>query len=203
MDIKTIGAVIVVVALAALIYLEVQKRTTFAKLEAYMREGSMEEYLKLLDRPLTSVLYPKYNVLFMRLNAAIVMGDTAQATELIERMETLKMTEEQTTALAIRAFNFYVEIEDEPRAVRALDYIEKHGDASAARVSRRTYEIFLKGSDAYIGEMEQALEHAEQVEQAMLCQLLAIQYGNRGDARRADSYHERAERLMNAAGTTK
>ena len=74
MDMKTVGIVVMVVALAFTIYMEVQKRATFAKLEAYLREGDLENYLKVLDRPLTNVLYPKYNVLFMRLNALLGHG---------------------------------------------------------------------------------------------------------------------------------
>lgn len=118
MDMKTIGIVVVVVAVGFTIYMEVQKRTTFAKLEAYLREGDLNNYLKVLNRPLTSVLYPKYNVLFMRLNAALAMDDVEASERIIREMGSLKMSEEQTLALAAKAFSFYVEIGDEPMHAR-------------------------------------------------------------------------------------
>lgn len=199
MDMKTVGIVVIVVALAFTIYMEVQKRTTFAKLEAYLREGDLENYLKVLDRPLTNVLYPKYNVLFMRLNALLAMDDAEKTAAVIREMGSLKMNDEQRIALAVKAFTFYVEIEDELHAREVLEYLEANGDESMAKANRRTYNIFLKGSHAYIDEMESALSDASGVEEALLCQMLAIQYDNKGDKDRSASYRERAERSLDAA----
>ena len=198
MDMKTVGIVVMVVALAFTIYMEVQKRTTFAELEAYLREGDLENYLKVLDRPLTNVLYPKYNVLFMRLNALLAMDDAEKTAAVIREMGSLKMNDEQRIALAVKAFTFYVEIEDELHAREVLEYLEANGDESMAKANRRTYDIFLRGSHAYIDEMESALSDASGVEEALLCQMLAIQYDNKGDKDRSASYRERAERLLDA-----
>lgn len=199
MDMKTVGIVVMVVALAFTIYMEVQKRATFAKLEAYLREGDLENYLKVLDRPLTNVLYPKYNVLFMRLNALLAMDDAEKTAAVIREMGSLKMNDEQRIALAVKAFTFYVEIEDELHAREVLEYLEANGDESMAKANRRTYDIFLKGSHAYINEMESALSDASGVEEALLCQMLAIQYDNKGDKDRSASYRERVERSLDAA----
>lgn len=198
MDMKTVGIVVIVVALAFTIYMEVQKRTTFAKLEAYLREGDLENYLKVLDRPLTNVLYPKYNVLFMRLNALLAMDDAEKTAAVIREMGSLKMNDEQRIALAVKAFTFYVEIEDELHAREVLEYLEANGDESMAKANRRTYDIFLRGSHAYIDEMESALSDASGVEEALLCQMLAIQYENKGDKDRSASYRERAEHSLDA-----
>lgn len=198
MDMKTVGIVVIVVALAFTIYMEVQKRTTFAKLEAYLREGDLENYLKVLDRPLTNVLYPKYNVLFMRLNALLAMDDAEKTAAVIREMGSLKMNDEQRIALAVKAFTFYVEIEDDLHAREVLEYLEANGDESMAKANRRTYDIFLRGSHAYIDEMESALSDASGVEEALLCQMLAIQYDNKGDKDRSASYRERAERSLDA-----
>lgn len=198
MDMKTVGIVVMVVALAFTIYMEVQKRTTFAKLEAYLREGDLENYLKVLDRPLTNVLYPKYNVLFMRLNALLAMDDAEKTAAVIREMGSLKMNDEQRIALAVKAFTFYVEIEDELHAREVLEYLEANGGESMAKANRRTYDIFLRGSHAYIDEMESALSDASGVEEALLCQMLAIQYDNKGDKDRSASYRERAERSLDA-----
>lgn len=198
MDMKTVGIVVMVVALAFTIYMEVQKRTTFSKLEAYLREGDLENYLKVLDRPLTNVLYPKYNVLFMRLNALLAMDDAEKTAAVIREMGSLKMNDEQRIALAVKAFTFYVEIEDELHAREVLEYLEANGDESMAKANRRTYDIFLRGSHAYIDEMESALSDASGVEEVLLCQMLAIQYDNKGDKDRSASYRERAERSLDA-----
>ena len=198
MDMKTVGMVMVAAAFVFTVYIEVKKRTTIGKLETYLAKGDFESYLKLVDRPLTSILYPKYNVLFLRLNATMALGDAEQTERTIEQMAKLKMSDEQRLALAVKAFNFYVDVEDKRKAKEALKYIEKHGGKEAARVNRRTYDIFLKKSSAYISEMEHALEKATPSDEVMLCQLLAVQYENKGDHEKAAAYRERVERVMDA-----
>ena len=198
MDMKTIGMVMVAAAFVFTVYIEVKKRTTIGKLETYLAKGDFESYLKLVDRPLTSVLYPKYNVLFLRLNATMALSDAEQTERTIEQMAKLKMSDEQRLALAVKAFNFYVDVEDKRKAKEALKYIEKHGGKEAAGVNRRTYDIFLKKSSAYISEMEHALEKATPSDEVMLCQLLAVQYENKGDHEKAAAYRERVERVMDA-----
>lgn len=198
MDMKTIGMVMVAVVLVFTVYMEVKKRTTIGKLETYLAKGDFESYLKLVDRPLTSILYPKYNVLFLRLNATMALSDAEQTERTIEQMAKLKMNDEQRLALAVKAFSFYVDVEDKRKAKEALKCIEKHGGKEAARVNRRTYDIFLKKSSAYISEMEHALEKATPSDEVMLCQLLAVQYENKGDHEKAAAYRERVERVMDA-----
>ena len=198
MDMKTIGMVMVAVVLGFTVYNEGPHRTTIGKLETYLAKGDFESYIKLVDRPLTSILYPKYNVLFLRLNATMALSDAEQTERTIEQMAKLKMNDEQRLALAVKAFSFYVDVEDKRKAKEALKYIEKHGGKEAARVNRRTYDIFLKKSSAYISEMEHALEKATPSDEVMLCQLLAVQYENKGDHERAVAYRERVERVMDA-----
>ena len=198
MDMKTVGMVMVAAAFVFTVYIEVKKRTTIGKLETYLGKGDFESYLQLVDRPLTSILYPKYNVLFLRLNATMALSDAEQTERTIEQMAKLKMSDEQRLALAVKAFNFYVDVEDKRKAKEALKYIEKHGGKEAAGVNRRTYDIFLKKSSAYISEMEHALEKATPSDEVMLCQLLAVQYENKGDHEKAAAYRERVERVMDA-----
>lgn len=196
MSFQMVGAAVAAIAVALFIYVEVSKRTTFATLEAYAREGNFDAYLAVLDRPITRVLYPRYNRLFMRLNAMLGLGTMDEAVAIIEEMETLPMNDEQRLALAVKAFNVYVELEDADRAAGELACIEAQGGEPVAQASRRTFEIFLKGSSAYIDEMEVQLGAAQAGEEALLCHLLAVQYENRGNTDRAEAYARRAAKLL-------
>lgn len=196
MSFQLVGAAVAAIAVALFIYVEISKRTTFATLEAYAREGNFDAYLAVLDRPITRVLYPRYNRLFMRLNAMLGLGTMDEAVGIIEEMETLPMNDEQRLALAVKAFNVYVELEDADRAAGELACIEAQGGEAVAQASRRTFEIFLKGSSAYIDEMEAQLGAAQVGEEALLCHLLAVQYENRGDTDRAEAYTRRAAKLL-------
>ena len=58
-----------IVSGAALIFVEVKKRTTFARLEHNLGERDFDACLALLDQPITKALYSEYNRLYMSLNA--------------------------------------------------------------------------------------------------------------------------------------
>ncbi len=199
MSMQVIGIAIIVITLAITAYVEISKRKTFAKLEEYMRAGDFEHVLDLLDKRSTQTLYPRYNLLFMRLNAMLGMGDVKQAKQIIDEMRDLKMNKEQRLALAVRAFNLYAEARDRANATKELEVIEESGDKITVEACRRTYEVFFKGSSAYIEEMEKALEHVSGAEEAAMCQMLALQYENRGDKERARSYRTRVQRIIEKA----
>lgn len=199
MDMKTIGVIVLIAAFAALIYVELQKRTTFAKLEHYMAEQEFDKYLEVLGRPVMNILYPEYNRLFMRLNAYLAMGDTKNTARVLDQMMPLRMNKQQQLALAVKAFSFYVEVEDKEKAERALTILEANGSDAVAKGSREMFDIFLCGSTKYIGQMERELKDASEADQLRLCQLLAIQYENRGDKARAKEYQARAEKVLEDA----
>lgn len=199
MDMKTIGVIVLIAAFAALIYVELQKRTTFAKLEHYMAEQEFDKYLEVLDRPVMNILYPEYNRLFMRLNAYLAMGDTKNTARVLDQMMPLRMNKQQQLALAVKAFSFYVEVEDKEKAERALTILEANGSDAVAKGSREMFDIFLCGSTKYIGQMERELKDASEADQLRLCQLLAIQYESRGDKARAKEYQARAEKVLEDA----
>lgn len=199
MDMKTIGIIVLVAAFAALIYVEVQKRSTFAKLEHYMAERDFDNYLAVLDRPVTNILYPEYNRLFLRLNAYLGMGDNENTARVLDKMMTLRMSKEQKLALAIKGFSFFVDVEDKPKAERMLAILEEDGGEEVARASRQTFDIFLCGSSAYVDEMERELKDASKMDQARLYYLLSLQYENRGDSEKSKEYAGRAEKALEAA----
>ena len=147
MDMKTIGMISLIVSGAALIFVEVKKRTTFARLEHNLGERDFDACLALLNQPITKALYSEYNRLYMSLNAYLALGDNENSTRVIERMLPLRMNKKQELALAIRAFSFYVEVEDKKTAHDMLKRREVSGSEALAKGRRETYDIFLCGND--------------------------------------------------------
>ena len=99
MDMKTIGMISLIVSGAALIFVEVKKRTTFARLEHNLGERDFDACLALLDQPITKALYSEYNRLYMSLNAYLALGDNENSTRVIERMLPLRMNKKQELAI--------------------------------------------------------------------------------------------------------
>lgn len=197
MNFTVIGIVILVIATVALTVVEFQKRALFAKVEYYFEVEDYQAALDVLDTAMARLAFPTYNRQFMRLNALMSLERAEEATETIDGLLELKMSRDQKFALYGKALMFFVEVEDRPRAEKVLGLIRGLGDASLTEQSEQTVEIFLKGSSAYIDRMETALKATrEGGERMCLCQLLAVQYENAGNERRAGQYYTQVEREM-------
>lgn len=192
MDMKVVGFAVLGIAIVGTIFIEVQKRAIFAKIEHYFSEQDYASCLNLLDKNLTQLIYPRYNQLFMRLNCQLGLENTGEATRIIDEMMGLKMNREQQLALYSKAFAFFVENEDKERAEKVLERIEATGEESLAQASRETFEIFANRSDKYLDQMLASLDQAGEGERLRLYQLIAVQYENRGDADLADEYYKKA-----------
>lgn len=198
MDVKVVGFAILVIAIAGTIFMEVQKRAIFAKIEHYFSEQDYASCLQLLDKTLTQVAYPRYNQLFMRLNCQLGLDNAGEVTRIIDEMMGLKMNREQQLALYGKAFAFFVENDDKERAENVLERIEAVGDEGLAKVSRETFEIFVNHSDEFLDQMLEQVDQVGDGERMRLYQLIAVQYENRGDVALADEYYEKAAKALSA-----
>lgn len=198
MDVKVVGFAILGIALAGTIFMEVQKRAIFAKIEHFFSEQDYASCLQLLDKTLTQMVYPRYNQLFMRLNCQLGLENAGEVTRIIDEMMGLKMNREQQLALYGKAFAFFVENEDKERAKNVLDRIEAVGDEGLAKASRETFEIFMNHSDEFLDQMLAQLDQVANGERLRLYQLIAVQYENRGDSASADKYYEKAAKALSA-----
>lgn len=199
MDLQLIGIIVVALCGVSLIYTEVQKRLVFAKYERLFGQGDFEGCVRLLARPLVRFSFPRYNLLYMRLNAQMCLQDDDESRRIIEEMLGLRASDEQRLVLLLRAFNFFVEQQDYARAKELLGELRQKAAPEQLAECERTYAIFAEKSSAYIKEMEAELREAGSADRTKLLYLLSVQYENKGDARRANEYLERVQDVFEAS----
>ena len=199
MDWQLIGIILVALCVISLVYTEVQKRLVFSRYERLFERGDFEGCLRLLDGPLVRLIYPRYNLLYMRLNAQMCLQDDDESRRIIEEMLGLRASDEQRLVLLLRAFNFFVEQQDYARAKELLGELRQKAAPEQLAECERTYAIFAEKSSAYIKEMEAELREAGPADRTKLLYLLSVQYENKGDARRANEYLERVQDVFEAA----
>lgn len=196
MDYTTIGYWIVGVATVILLILEFQKRAMFAKIEHYFTEGDYRTCLRLLDNYLIRFLYPKFNRLFMRLNVMLALDDANGVIDVLDSLFSCKMNARQKYVLYGKAFMFYLEIEDEVRAKQTLKLIQALDDEEIYQKSLCMYEIYFEQETRYIPEMLQKIKTAQDGDYLRLCQLLAMQYENKGNKDRAEYYYSQVRQSV-------
>lgn len=199
LDIRTLGVLILAMSVFVLAMTEIAKRFYAAKLAALYERGEMGEYLHTLEMPLVRLVFPAWNRAFMRMNALMVEEDRSALDKLIPEMLCMGQSPKQRRELIGRAFNYYVEQGNEVGAKPLLEEIERVEPSEVSKQARMTYEIYLEKSFAYIDAMETRLSEVSGVNRGFTELLLAIQYENKGDARRAEQYFEKSCREIEGA----
>lgn len=199
LDMRTLGVLILAMSVFVLAMTEIAKRFYAAKLAALYERGEMGEYLHTLEMPLVRLVFPAWDRAFMRMNALMVEEDRSALDKLIPEMLCMGQSPKQRHELIGRAFNYYVEQGNEVGAKPLLEEIERVEPSEVSKQARMTYEIYLEKSFAYIDAMETRLSEVSGVNRGFTELLLAIQYENKGDARRAEQYFEKSCREIEGA----
>lgn len=199
LDMRTLGVLILAMSVFVLAMTEIAKRFYAAKLAALYERGEMGEYLHTLEMPLVRLVFPAWNRAFMRMNALMVEEDRSALDKLIPEILCMGQSPKQRRELIGRAFNYYVEQGNEVGAKPLLEEIERVEPSEVSKQARMTYEIYLEKSFAYIDAMETRLSEVSGVNRGFTELLLAIQYENKGDARRAEQYFEKSCREIEGA----
>lgn len=201
-------AMLVAVAVLALgsAFLALKKRAVFTALQGHLMHGRFDEFFTLIDKPFTRMLYPAYNLTYFKLNAYLLKDDTANVNKTLTELLGARTSKRQRVDLVTKAFNIYVGQQDKRRAKELLAEIEGWTDERLAAVQhdcRRTYDILLGKSSAYLDEVSRELEGAEGARRGQLEYLLARQYENKGDTQSAEEHFTRAKQdTLAAAGFT-
>lgn len=193
-DVRPLGIGILVLATLALALCEIAKRLYAAELARLLERGDTEACRKTLRLPVVRLVFPPWNRLFTELNTYLVDENAEETRRCLDELFARKANRAQKQALGAKAFSFYVEQRDKSGAQRALELLRQVADAAELEEAKRLYEIYLEGSSAYISQMEGSLNQAQGTDRGFLELLLAVQYENCGDDKRARQYMELAER---------
>lgn len=183
-DTKVLWTAVVVIAIAISLFFSIKKRTVYKRLQQYMSEERWGDFERLLDGKLTSMLYPRYNRDYLRLNSYLLREDYARANELFDELLQLKLPNMQRVDLVIKAFNYFVGRENRTRSKELLDEIMTYEGERVEPIKAECQLMYdtmiLKHSDD-IDAIKAQIESTEGAKRGRLEYILALQYRNKGD----------------------
>lgn len=199
MDAKTLGIVLVIVALLGSVAGRLVRGRAVSKAQDQFLAGDFEGMIKTLDGVAAKTGLPPFNLHYMRLNGFEAMQDIEGEKTELDVLLRMHCTDAQRRLVLARAMNFYEMQKDREGAEHVLELMESFEDKDLLRDARQTFAIVFKNSFAYIAEMEHQLADAEPDEKARLNYFLSLQYENKGDEVRAK---EHLDRVMSVFGAT-
>ena len=162
-----------------------------------MAAKQWDEFDRLLDGKLTSMLYPRYNRDYLRLNSYLLREDHKRADEMFDLLLGLNLPKMQRVDLVIKAFNYYVGQEDRKKAKELLHEIKGFEGGQAETVAHECqlmYDTMILKRHNDIPELERMLEDVgdDPVKRCRLEYLLALQYQNKGDEAKFQEFLEKS-----------
>ena len=134
--------VLLILAVLMIVGPQIVQRMISPQIQSLYSQHKNKELLDYLDKPVVRIAYPKWNVIFMKLNAYLADGDDANATRMLDELLAAHSSNEQRKELVVKAFDFYIgrgryddarallpeisQIVDEPRARRCQETYEAH-----------------------------------------------------------------------------
>lgn len=187
-------ALIVLMAVATHIVRSMKER----KLAALLGEGRFKEFFLESEGALCRMTIPSFNLAYLRLNGFIMQGDDDRACESLEALLAARCSKGQRAELVMKAFKFYIEHGDLDRARSLFDETQRAGDESTQAEARLLKDVFIDKGFSHIDELLEVEASSPEGSPARFnaCYLLAAQYANKGDKKRASEYERRAERAL-------
>ncbi|GJM56491.1 hypothetical protein [uncultured Dubosiella sp.] len=186
---KTI-AVAVVAALIMFTIINTLKTTLYRKMVSNLENGEYADFDEKINRKWTQFLFPKTSILDLKLNAALVQKKKKEAIRLLDELCSLPLVLSQKENYYMKAFNFFVGINDEKNSGRYLKKINELPNDRIKLEANRVYNIFILKNDKDLGDLLQELEGFEEDEKGINEYLISVIYKNKKDLVNAKKFEE-------------
>lgn len=183
-------AVAVVVALVMFTVVNTLKTTMYRKMVGYLENGDYSTFYNEIDKKSTKFLFPKSSILDLKLNAALVQKKKKESTQLLEEICAMPLTISQKETYYMKAFNFFVGINDEKNCKKYLNLINELSNDRIKYEANRVYNIFILKNDKYLKDLLDELETMEDREKGVNEYLISVIYKNKKDTENQKKYED-------------
>lgn len=180
--------IVVILAILSIVGTYILRKIKSNKMVECIKKGDIKAFEKESNSLLTKCLFSAFNVLYLRLNAYVLAGNEKKINETFALLLKMRKNKSQTEDVTMKAFNYYIGVEDKKRCKELLDKINTFNNVRMKEEAEMMYNIFILKNDKYVAEMEESLDGLPDARKAITEYLLSVQYANRGDKKKAKEY---------------
>jgi len=181
-------AIIVVVAVVMFFIINTLKTTTYRKLVTYLEHGEFETFHQKIDSKPMKLLFPKTSLLDLKFNAALVQQDKKAAIAYVEELCAMPLSPAQKESYYMKAFNFFVGLEDKGNAKKYIDLINQGTNERMKMEANRVYNIYILKNDKDLNALLEELDGMEDYQKGVNEYLISLIYKNKKDTVNAEKY---------------
>ncbi|MFV0254999.1 MAG: hypothetical protein ACK5G7_02590 [Erysipelotrichaceae bacterium] len=173
------------------------KKKQLNKMVSALKNTDFDSFFETANAKITRYVFPKFNLEYLKLNALILKQDTKAIEKAFNEMFKLKMTPPQKEDIYMKAFNYYVGLENKRKTKELITTIETFDNEEMKKEARTIYDIFILKKANYIEEMEQELANDDLASKGINEYLLSVQYRNIKDEKKAKHYEKLSKKHLN------
>ena len=144
MDVRTLGIVLVIVALLGSVAGRLVRGRAVSKAQDQFMAGDFEGMIKTLDGAAAKTGLPPFNLHYMRLNGFEAMQDVEGEKAELNVLLRMRCTDVQRRLVLARAMNFYEMQKDREGAEHVLELMESFEDKDLLRDARHRVQEQLR-----------------------------------------------------------
>ena len=130
---------------------EVRKRDTYVeKLLILLKENNYSEFYAFVDSEELESILPKFNRMYLKLNASIMEHDDQKVDENIKILEKINMRDNQKEEFYLKVFSYYCDKTDKNGALKYKERILNTSEKKKPNYLLKGYMIFVFLKDGNI-----------------------------------------------------
>ena len=171
----------------------ITKNTVKGKLMLAFQNRDFDAYYKLLDRTITKIMIPAYNIEYMRLNGLIEEKKSKKVDDQFALLFKGRKTEKQKENLYQKCLQYYVDVNQSKKCHQVLKSM-KDNQLNEKIIEEATWivDILVDHQANHIQDIQSQLNTATKEQKVVYYYLLKSQYLNKQDNAMAMKY----ERLL-------
>ncbi|MDO4377891.1 MAG: hypothetical protein Q4C64_01910 [Erysipelotrichia bacterium] len=193
---KILILIIVVMTLISIIVPNILRKKYQDRFINLFQQKKFDELETLLAKKTVKYLFMPFNIEYMRLNIAFMKGDEDAINKQFSLFAKMPMNKKQKEDIYIKAFNYYVTMEDIERAKKAYELVQSLKDEKIKKSADITYDIFCEKGYKYLDELEKGMESCPADLKSYNAYLVSLMYANKGDQKKAEKYKEMAKSFL-------
>lgn len=181
-------AVFLVLAIVYVIFSFVYRKYHTQRLLSELQSLDFEAFDKDIHSSMTKLFFPLYNIEFMKLNRYIMTDDSEKIKEQFEKLIRIARGKKQRYEIISMAFEHYVYEENKEQSKNLLDTIDNGTNEGLKAHAHMLYDILILNKTNHIKNMEAQFPQCTSQEKAIVGYLLAKQYRNQHNIKKAEYY---------------
>ncbi len=197
MDKIGIYIVIFIIAVVVLTFaISYLKSLQYKKLVSFLEKKEFDKFDQEIDTLYTKILFPPFNVDYMKLNGAILRNDERLIDKSFAVFDNKRLNVKQKEAVYMMAFNYYISLEDYKKAKKYVDAVNTLNNEQMKKEANRIYNIYAEKGHRYLDEMLEEVNMMDDTYKGVHEFLIYLMYENKGDKENAEKYKKLSEKHM-------